>query len=128
MTEEDLIADAHRLKGWERHRFLLMIGASIVVAIMLVAVSMKLYNSSGAAQLDLSRPGYEHVSEKSLQSEVFKGYSAVGEVTPTTVKEFQAMYAKRANQATNIDAFGGDVMSDTALSLDAPAAPTAPAQ
>lgn len=128
MTEEDLVADAHRLKGWEKHRFLLMIGASILVAAMLVAVSMKLYNSSGAAQLDLSRPGYEHVSEKSLQSEVFKGYSAVGEVNPATVKEFQEMYKKRANQATNIDTFGGEVMSDAALSIDAPAAPVSPAQ
>lgn len=127
MSEEDLVAEAHHLEGWEKHRFLVMVGVSIVVALMLVAVSMKLYESSGAAQLDLSRPGYEHVSEKVAQSDVFKGFPATGEINKKAIDEFSAMYAKRATQATNVDSFGGDVMSDAALSIDAPVAPV-PAQ
>jgi hypothetical protein len=127
MSEEDLVADAHHLEGWEKHRFLLMVGASIIIALLLVAVSMKLYESSGAAQLDLSRPGYEHVSEKVAQSEVFKGFPATGEINQETIDEFRAMYAKRAIQATNVDSFGGDVMSDAALSIDE-SATTQPAQ
>lgn len=127
MTEEDLIADAQHLSGWEKHRFLVMVGASIAIALMLVAVSMKLYESSGAAQLDLSRPGYEHVNEKVTPSEVFKGFSAVGEINEATIKEFQEMYKDRAAQATEVDSFGGDVMNDAALGIDAPAA-TDPAQ
>lgn len=119
MTEEELAADAQHLTGWEKHRFLVMIGVSIVIALMLVAVSMKLYESSGAAQLDLSRPGYEHVNEKVTPSEVFKGFSAVGEMNKTVVDEFQTMYDKRAAQATNVDSFGGDVMSDATLGIDA---------
>lgn len=120
MNEEELIADARHMTGWEKHRFLMMIGASIVIALLLVTVSMKLYESSGAAQLDLSRPGYEHVTEKAAQSEVFKGYSAVGEVDEKTIAEFKTMYDARAAKATNVDSFGGDVMSDTALGIDAP--------
>lgn len=122
MTEEELVVDAQHMTGWEKHRFLVMIGASIVVALMLVAVSMKLYESSGAAQLDLSRPGYEHVNEKVAPSEVFKGYSAVGEMNERAIEEFRTMYKKRADQATNVDSFGGDVMSDAALGIDAPTA------
>jgi hypothetical protein len=121
MSEEDLVADAHHLEGWEKHRFLLMVGASIVIALLLVAVSMKLYESSGAAQLDLSRPGYEHVSEKVAQSEVFKGFPATGEINQEAIDDFRAMYEKRAIQATDVDSFGGDVMSDAALSIDEPA-------
>ncbi|MDB5187412.1 MAG: divTM7 [Candidatus Saccharibacteria bacterium] len=129
MSEEELIADASHLTGWEKHRFLVMIGASIVIALMLVAVSMKLYESSGAAQLDLSRPGYEHVNEKVTPSEVFKGFSAVGELDKAALDEFQKMYSKRAGQATNVDSFGGDVMNDAALGIDAPVGePTQPAQ
>lgn len=126
MTEEELIADAQHLSGWERHRFLAMVGASIVIALMLVAVSMKLYESSGAAQLDLSRPGYEHVNEKVTPSEVFKGFPAVGELNQESIQEFREMYSKRALQATNVDSFGGDVMNDAALGIDA--AIDAPAQ
>lgn len=120
MTEEELAADAQHLTGWEKHRFLVMVGASIVIALMLVAVSMKLYESSGAAQLDLSRPGYEHVSEKVAPSEVFKGFPATGEMDQEAIEEFRAMYNKRALQATNVDSFGGDVMNDAALGIDAP--------
>lgn len=122
MSEEDVISEAHHLEGWEKHRFLLMVGASIIVALMLVTVSMKLYESSGAAQLDLSRPGYEHVSQKVAQSDVFKGFPATGEINKKTIDDFRAMYAKRATQATNVDSFGGDVMSDSALSIDDPGA------
>jgi hypothetical protein len=121
MTEEQLAAEAQQLSRWEQHRFLVMVGASIVIALMLVAVSMKLYASSGAAQLDLSRPGYEQVTEKVAQSEVFKGFSAAGSVDDATIKEFQEMYNKRADQATAVDSFGGDVMSDATLLIDAPA-------
>lgn len=120
MTEEELIAEAQHLNGWEKHRFLVMVGASIVIALMLVAISMKLYESSGAAQLDLSRPGYEHVNEKVTPSEVFRGFSAVGEITEETIEEFRAMYSARAAQATDVDSFGGDVMTDAALGIDAP--------
>lgn len=120
MSEEDLVADAHHLEGWEKHRFLLMVGISIVIALMLVAVSLKLYESSGAAQLDLSRPGYEHVSEKVAQNDVFKSFPATGEINKDVIEEFRALYAKRAIQATNVDSFGGDVMSDAALAIDAP--------
>lgn len=131
MTEEQLVEEAqheaHHLGPWEQHRFLLMVGISIVIALMLVAVSMKLYASSGAAQLDLSRPAYEHVTAKAEQSEVFKGFSAAGEVNEKTIKEFQDMYNARAAKATNIDSFGGDVMSDAALAIDAPA-PVAPTE
>lgn len=120
MTEEELTADAQHLSGWEKHRFLVMVGISIVIALMLVAVSMKLYESSGAAQLDLSRPGYEHVNEKVTPSEVFKGFSASGEIDQEAIDEFRKMYDTRAAQATNVDSFGGDVMSDAALGIDAP--------
>ncbi|MDB5168322.1 MAG: divTM7 [Candidatus Saccharibacteria bacterium] len=128
MTEEELTADAHHLVGWEKHRFLVMVGMSIIIALMLVAVSMKLYESSGAAQLDLSRPGYEHVTEKVATSEVFKGFPAVGEIDKKVIEEFRTMYHKRAAQATNVDSFSGDVMSDAALAIDAPAAPVEPTE
>lgn len=123
MNKDEIVEDANHLPGWQKHRFMLMVGGSIVIALMMVSVAMKLYASSGAAQLDLSRPGYEHVSEQVSQTEVFKGFPSTGGIDKETLKEFREMYGKRAEQATNINSFGGDVMSDVALSIDTPAAP-----
>jgi hypothetical protein len=120
MNKDKLVEDANHLPGWQKHRFLLMVGGSIAIALMLVAVSMKLYNTSGAAQLDLSRPGYEHVSEQVQQSDVFKGFSSTGDIDKAVFEEFREMYNKRAKQASDVNSFGGDVMGDAALGIDAP--------
>lgn len=121
--KDKLVEDANHLPGWQKHRFLLLVGGSISVALILVAISMKLYNTSGAAQLDLSRPGYEHVSEQVQRTDVFKGFSSTGEVDKQTFEDFRGMYNERAAQASDVNSFSGDVMSDAALSIDAPAAP-----
>ena len=128
MNKTKIVEDANHLPGWQKHRFLLMVGGSIAVALMLVGVSMKLYNTSGAAQLDLSRPGYEHVSEQVPRTDVFKGFPSTGNVDKETFEEFREMYNKRAAQASDVNSFSGDVMNDAALSIDAPAAPESPAQ
>lgn len=121
MKNDEIVEDANHLPGWQKHRFMLMVGISITIALMLVAVAMKLYESSGAAQLDLSRPGYEHVSEQAAQTEVFKGFSSTGGIDKDVFDEFREMYNKRAGQATGVNSFGGDVMNDAALSIDPPA-------
>lgn len=120
MNEDEHIIGGEKLSLLQQHRFLLLILGSIVVAILLTAVSLKLYASSGAAQLDLSRPGYEQVADKKAPSTVFEGFPTVGPINKQTLKEFQALYTKRADQATKVDSFGGDVMNDATLSIDAP--------
>lgn len=122
MIHDEIVEDANHLPGWQKHRFMLMVGGSIIIALLLVAVAMKLYASSGAAQLDLSRPGYEHVSEQASRTEVFKGFSSTGDIDKKAYDEFRKMYGERAAQATAVNSFGGDVMSDAALLIDAPAA------
>ncbi len=126
MNHDEIVEDANHLPGWQKHRFLLMVGGSIVIALAMVAVALKLYATSGAAQLDLSRPGYEHVSEQVVKTEVFKGFPSTGVIDQQAFDDFQTMYSKRAEQATNINSFSGDVMSDAALAIDAPVA--APAE
>ena len=117
---EHQVVDEPKLNRWEQHRFLGLVIGSIIVALLLTAVSLKLYASSGAAQLDLSRPGYEQVAEKKTKSTVFEGFPSSGPINEETLKQFQELYKKRADQATKVDSFGGDVMNDAALSIDAP--------
>ena len=121
MSDEQLAAETQSLGPWQRHRFLVLIGLTIVISLFLVGVALALYASSGAAQLDLSRPGYTSVRGQAAHSDTFEGFSASGPVDKETIDRFRSLYKAQAEKATNVDSFGGDVMSDKTLSIDAPA-------
>ena len=65
---------------WRKNQLVVFVSGSIVVALILVVVSMALYASSGAAQLDLSRPGYQSVQDKVDRTDTFQSFSANGPV------------------------------------------------
>jgi hypothetical protein len=125
MIEEQLLAEAHKLSHWERHKFMLLVGLTIVVSLFLVWISLGLYNSSGAAQLDLSRPGYKSVQSQVTKDDTFSGYPSTGAMNKAALDQFRGLYTARAAQATSLDSFGGGVMSDQALGIDDPSAPPA---
>lgn len=118
MTEQEFMTQDARLKGWQRHRFLLMVGMTIFTALFLVSVAMALYVRSGAAQLDLSRPGYMSVRAEASRSDEFTGFSSTGVINTASLDQFRGLYDVQAERATNVDSFGGDVISDQALSID----------
>lgn len=105
-----------------RHRFIFLIIFSITAALLLVAVAMALYNSSGAAQLDLSRPGYAGVRDKAISSNTYDGFPSIGPIDDSSLKQFRTLYDSRIKDVQALDAFGGDSLSDTALGIDAPPA------
>lgn len=72
-----------------------MIATSIVISLILVILSMWLYNMSGAAQLDLSRPGYQDVRAKAQQPGRFDGFDATGELNEESLKKFDALYKQQ---------------------------------
>lgn len=108
-------ATEEELGFWDKHRFMLLIGATIVVAVILVIISMIIYNVSGSAQLDLSRPGYRAVSDKVDGSDAIDEYPASGPVNKTTVDEFTKLYDAQAAKAKAIDAFNGDPLNPEVL-------------
>jgi hypothetical protein len=119
MTVEELMADSKKSNGgWGQHRFMALVGATIVVSLFLVAVALALYASSGAAQLDLSRPGYKSVRNQAVRSDSFNGFPSSGPINKSTLDQFRSLYETQAEKATNVDSFAGDVMSDQALSID----------
>jgi len=120
MSEEQLAADKAHLSKWEQHKFLLMIGFSVVIALFLVGVALALYANSGAAQLDLSRPGYQSVREQAVRNDMFDSFPSTGDLDQQAIEQFRKLYDERAKQATSVDSFGGTVMSDEALSISAP--------
>ena len=115
---EDLL-DKSVDKGAER-RFALLISIAILISLFLVGVALDLYETSGTAQLDLSRPGYVSVRQKAIQSDGFTGFSSSGPIDKSAVDQFRQLYASQATKATSVDSFSGNPMSDQALSIDNP--------
>jgi len=104
----------------EKHSFLLFISISIILSCFIVVVSMAMYNSSGAAQLDLSRPGYKSVrSQASTNSGDFQNYSSSGSIDKKTIEEFKIIYDKQAQKVKSVDAFGGDPLNPDTLGIGA---------
>ena len=101
-----------------RHLFMIMITSSVFVALMLVGISMALYYNSGAAQLDLSRPGYKDVRNQVINGDTFQNYSDSGPINQTTISEFKLLYDQQAKKIESVDAFGGDPLSPDALGIN----------
>src|ERR1035437_8727570 len=97
------------LSFWDQHRYLLLIAISIAIAIFLTGVSMALYNSSGAAQLDLSRPGDSAVTSQAVKNNsTFANYANTGTLDKSAIDEFRNLYDPQATKAKAVDAFSSD--------------------
>jgi hypothetical protein len=121
MSEEGQPEHSHQLP-WYRQSIVLFVGASIVIAGILVIVSMALYDLSGAAQLDLSRPGYKSVQSKLDQTGSFESFQSNGKVNEQIIDEFQELFDKQTKSIDNTDAFSPSALDPQTLGIDAPAA------
>lgn len=121
MNKEELIEEGKKLSHWERHKFMVLVVLAILASLAMVVISMELYNSSGTAQLDLSRPGYQSVRAKVQEQTGFPTFPGTGPIDQKTLSDFEKTYDEQAKKVTSVDSFGGTVMSDQALSIDAPA-------
>lgn len=101
-----------------RHQFILFIVGTVLLAVILVAASLALYVSSGTAQLDLSRPGYEKLRTQVRSDESFKGFSSSGTLDEKALKQFESLYDERLKEIEAVDAFGNDVLSPKSLQID----------
>jgi len=104
-----------KLAFWTEHRYLLLIFATIVIAIILTSVSLIIYNVSGAALLDLSRPGYQSVSSQVDRTSDIDSYSSSGPINKTTVDQFTKIYDAQAAKVKAVDAFNGDPLNPEVL-------------
>ncbi len=115
MNEPNTPAEASA-KPWYRADLFLFITGSLVIAIILVVISMALYESSGAAQLDLSRPGYKAVQGE-IRSDTFESFPANGPVTRETLEQFKELYEKQVTPVTGKDAFNPGALDDEVLGI-----------
>lgn len=120
MNETD--EDIQDTTFWSQHRFLILVGATIAIALVLVSISMTLYATSGAAQLDLSRPGYKSVTSQAITSDAsFKNYPTTGKLDDQAISQFKTLYDTQAAKVIAVDAFAGDPLNPDSLQISAPA-------
>lgn len=100
------------------HRLIVLVVMSIVAATALVAVALSLYATSGAAQLDLSRPGYEAIRTQAQEDNSYKGFASDGELDDEALAEFDTLYSEKLRELQSVDAFGGNVISTKSLQID----------
>ena len=102
----------------EQHRFAAFITGVIGLAIVLVLISMRLYYSSDAFRLDLSRPEYVELrSEITKGSETKDAFEAQGSVDEAVLDDFLRRYNTEADKVLKAKAFANDVLSDEQLGL-----------
>lgn len=101
----------------ERHRITYGIGFALLISMLLTAVGMALYVSSGASRLDLSRPGYEAVRSEVSQSEGETDFSSSGPMNSAVANDFQKRYTARRETLNKLDTFGTNALDDTELQI-----------
>lgn len=122
MTDEITHTEDHESTHHPRRNIIYFIISSVLVAFALVLVSMSLYISSGAAQLDLSRPGYKAVQDEVQPTDTFESFSASGEVNNTVIDQFLKLFRKQVKPVANTDVFNPAALDEQALGLDSPPA------
>lgn len=105
---------------WDRHRLSLLLILTVAIAIVMTIISVAIYNSTGASQLDLSRPGYRSVSSEVEKADKIDTYSASGPVNKETINQFMSQYDEQAGKAKAVDAFNGDPLNPEILTYGAP--------
>ncbi|MBN9397633.1 hypothetical protein BGO18_04445 [Candidatus Saccharibacteria bacterium 47-87] len=110
-----------KISFWDRHRLSLLLVITVGIATVLTCVSVAIYNMSGAAQLDLSRPGYLSVSSQAEKTDSINGYSSTGSVNKQTIQSFLKQYDEQIQKAKSVDAFSGDPLNPDVLEFGTPA-------
>lgn len=97
-----------------------MIAGAITLALLLVILSMYLYNRSGAAQLDLSLPGLQEQRLKAQSTERFDTFSASGPLDEDALDQFNQIYTGQQSAIRqDKDGFDPKELSDAKLNIRA---------
>lgn len=114
---QELTEDAKKMSFWQAHRFWMLIIGSLGVAFFLVLVAMNLYNSSGTAQLDLSRPEYENVRAQVGRDIDPVSFPSDGDLDKGALNHFRSLFSDKAEKLRAGNYYSPSAMSDASLGL-----------
>lgn len=117
VSVEELRNDAEPMTVWQRHSYLLLVALVIVLSCIMVVIGMYVYNTSGAAQVDLSRPGYQSVQREATRDSTDDSYPSSGKLDAAAFSSFNEMYSDHARQVVGVDSFDPTALDSTAAQL-----------
>lgn len=101
----------------DRHRIIYGVAGALVIAMIMTAVSMALYVSSGASRLDLSRPGYEAARGDVQRAADEEAFNASGPMDTEVLKDFQSRFTKHREMLNKLDTYGTNALDDAELQI-----------
>lgn len=110
----------HHTYHLSRNRFVILIIGTVAVSLLLVIIAMALYASSGAAQVDLSRPGYKSVRNQAKEEDPsFSGFVGTGLIDKKSLEQFNQLFTKQEANVNSTKGFESNVLDDAALQIQA---------
>jgi hypothetical protein len=122
MSEE--LLEERRAIRLAKNRFVILIFSSIIITLLLVSIAMIWYARSGAAQVDLSRPGYSGVRNQVSENQDSSTFQSSGPITKEVLDSYEELFNKTANQVTSVETFESQALSDETLRINDNPAPT----
>lgn len=98
-------------------RLNLALGIAITAALVLVSISMVMYQVTGYNKLDLSRPGFEKERQDLAKAAPQKTYDTNSPITLESLDEFLTELATRSNDLKIYSRFGDNSLGDEELGL-----------
>ena len=101
-----------------RHRLPFAVTGIIVIALIMTAISMSLYITSGTSSLDLSRPGYKQVRNQVI-TPPSESFDATGPMDSKTVAQFKTLFDSQKKALSGLGNFDDTSLDDESLQLQA---------
>ncbi len=119
ISMEELRTDAAAMTAWQKHRFFVLIVGVILLSFVLVCIALSLYNSSGAAQIDLSRPGYQSIQKEASRGQVNDSFPSTGKLDKNAFDSFDKMYGNHTRRVVGADSFDTQALDAALVQLSA---------
>lgn len=105
-----------RLKTYfGQRRIMLVIIFSIIIALVMTAVSLRLYDMNYVSRLDVSLPSREDLRKKTSTGDDTDKFDSIGPLDSRTFSDFQSIYTKNREALDAIGKFDGDSLSNDSL-------------
>ncbi|MBC7746438.1 hypothetical protein H7Y40_00445 [Pedobacter sp.] len=101
-----------------RHRLPFAVFAVIFMALVMTAISMSLYITSGTSSLDLSRPGYKQVRNQ-VVTQKSETFDDTGPMDEATAAQFKTLFDSQKKALDGLGNFSDASLADDSLQLQA---------
>lgn len=97
-------------------RIILALAFSVVVALIMTVISLKLYDLDDVSRLDVSLPNREGI-RSSTDEETLQRFDSAGVLDTQAIADFQALYSKNRAALDALGKFDSDALSSDSLKI-----------